>query len=122
MAEAAPAEQLTVDEETLAGMASEPAILDKGRAVFVKNCVSCHLDDGRGQIGPNLTDRFQIHGSARMDVYQTIFNGVPDKGMLTWNGVLAGDEIAAVAAYVTTLRGKDVPGKAPEGQPVEPFR
>jgi len=118
----APAEELKVDEDTLKSMAADTGALERGKAVFVKNCVSCHLDDGRGQIGPNLTDNFQIHGSKRMDIYQTIHDGVPDKGMLTWNGVLSPDELVAVAAYVTTLRGKEIAGKAAEGQPVEPFR
>ncbi len=119
---AAPAQEIAVDEQVLSDMASQPATVDSGRSVFAKNCVSCHMEDGRGQIGPNLTDLRQIHGRTRMDLYQTIHDGVPDKGMLTWNGVLEPDEIAAVAAYVSTLRGKQVPGKAPEGQPVEPFR
>jgi cytochrome c oxidase cbb3-type subunit 3 len=119
---AAPKAELAVDEAILTSMAADATTLDQGRAVFVKNCVSCHLDDGRGQIGPNLTDLSQIHGSTRMDLYQTIYDGVPDKGMLSWNGVLAPEELAAVAAYVTTLRGKQLAGKAAEGRPVEPFR
>lgn len=118
----APAQEIAVDEDVLKGMAADAGALERGKAVFVKNCVSCHLDDGRGQIGPNLTDNFQIHGSKRMDIYQTIYNGVPDKGMLTWNGVLSPEDLVSVAAYVTTLRGKDVAGKPAEGQPVEPFR
>jgi cytochrome c oxidase cbb3-type subunit 3 len=120
--DSAPKQELAVDEDILKAMAADTGTLDQGHAVFSKNCVSCHLDDGRGQIGPNLTDLSQIHGSLRMDIYNTIYNGVPDKGMLTWNGVLAPEELAAVAAYVTTLRGKNVAGKAPEGHPLEPFR
>lgn len=119
---AAPAQELAVDEDILATMAADPTTVAQGKAVYAKNCASCHLEDGRGQIGPNLTDRYQIHGSKRMDVYQTIYDGVPEKGMLTWNGVLPAEELAAVAAYVITLRGKDVAGKAPEGAPVEAFR
>ena len=120
---AAPIEEIVVDEAKLTDLTLEPAAVNQGRAVFVKNCVSCHLDDGRGQIGPNLTDRYQIHGSTRVDVYTTIHDGVPDKGMLTWNGVLSPDELVSVTAYVITLRGKDVPGgKTAQGHPVEPFR
>lgn len=118
----APVEEVTVDEETLVGLAQDPGSLERGRAVFVKNCVSCHMDDGRGQIGPNLTDLYQIHGKTRLDLYTTIHDGVPDKGMLTWNGVLPPEEMMAVAAYVSTLRGKQIPGKPSEGAPVEPFR
>lgn len=120
--DAAPKQELAIDDDVLASMAKDTGTIDQGKAVFAKNCVSCHLPDGSGQIGPNLTDLSQIHGSMRLDIYQTIYNGVPDKGMLTWNGVLAPEELAAVAAYVTTLRGKNLPGKSPEGHPVEPFR
>ncbi len=119
---ASPVQQIPVDEDILAERARDPASLDQGRAVFGKNCVSCHLDDGRGQIGPNLTDLYQIHGSERMDVYRTIYDGVPEKGMLTWNGVLPPDELVAVSAYVVALRGKQVEGKPSEGHVVEPFR
>lgn len=119
---ASPPTEIAVDEDGLADLAHDPATLGQGRAVFAKNCVSCHLDDGRGQIGPNLTDLYQIHGSKRIDLYQTIHDGVPDKGMLTWNGVLAPEELVAVTAYVVSLRGKDIAGKARDGHPVERFR
>jgi cytochrome c oxidase cbb3-type subunit 3 len=119
---AAPVEELQLDEEQLAQLAGESSTLQQGRGVYVKNCVSCHLDDGRGQIGPNLTDLYQIHGSGRVDIFRTIYDGVPDKGMLTWSSVLPPDEIAAVSAYVVTLRGRQVAGKPPEGRAVERFR
>ena len=35
---------------------------------------------------------------------------------------LAPDDLVAVAAYVVTLRGKEIAGKPSEGQAVEPFR
>ncbi len=119
---AAPAQDIVVDEDTLATMASDTSMVAAGRAVFVKNCVSCHTENGSGQIGPNLTDGFQIHGSRRMDIYRVIYDGVPEKGMLTWSTVLSPDDLVAVAAYTTTLRGLNLPGKPSEGAPVEPFR
>jgi cytochrome c oxidase cbb3-type subunit III len=119
---AAPVQEIPVDEEILTAMGRDTSAIAAGRAVFVKNCVSCHLDNGSGQIGPNLTDGYQIHGSKRMDIYQTIYDGVPDKGMLTWSTVLNPEDLLAVAAYVTTLRGQNLPGKPSEGAPVEPFR
>ena len=41
--------------------------------------------------------------------------GVPAKGMPEWGKQLAPVEVAKVAAYVGTLRGKHLAGKAPEG-------
>lgn len=120
---AAPQEALVVDENVLASLAKDPGAIERGHGVFVKNCVSCHSDKGQGLVGPNLTDTFQIHGSTRFDVYTTILNGVPEKGMLSWGPVLPPEELAAVAAFVTTLRGTDVPGGKPaEGKSVDKFQ
>ena len=38
-----------------------------------------------------------------------IIVGVPEKGMLTWKGVLTPSDIHAVASYVFTLRGTHPP-------------
>lgn len=120
---AAPREAIVIDEDALAALAQDSSAIERGHGVFAKNCVSCHSDKGQGLVGPNLTDAFQIHGTSRFDLYTTIQNGVPEKGMLSWGPVLPPDELAAVAAFVTTLRGTDVPGgKAAEGRGVDKFQ
>ena len=92
----------------------------KAKASFLKNCLPCHGPDGRGTVGPNLTDNHQVHGSSRVDIYNTIYQGVPAKGMITWGKILPPEEIRGLAAFVGTLRGTNVPGgKPPEGEPVE---
>ena len=62
----------------------DPAILDHGHAIFLRNCAPCHRADGGGLVGPNLCDDYWIHGSNFVDNLRTIVNGVPGKGMLTW--------------------------------------
>ena len=47
-----------------------------------------HRPDAGGLVGPNLTDDYWIHGSNFVDNLKVIINGVPEKGMLTWRGVL----------------------------------
>jgi cytochrome c oxidase cbb3-type subunit 3 len=95
----------------------EPAVLELGKATFVKLCAPCHREDAGGQVGPNLTDDYWIHGPAFKDNLRTIVNGVPDKGMITWKGVLKPGEIHAVASYIYTLRGTKPPNpKPPENQ------
>ena len=42
-------------------------------------------------------------------------DGVPDKGMAAWSGQLGPRRVQTVVAHVLTLKGKNVPGKAPEG-------
>lgn len=115
------AEARSVSEDVLKKNTADPAILAAGRKVFEVRCVSCHTADGRGLIGPNLTDNFQLHGSTRMDIFTTVKKGVPGTAMLAWGEQLSGPDVIAVATYVTTLRGQNIPGKAREGQPVEPF-
>ncbi len=119
---AAAPQETAVDEPALAALARDGAAVERGRAVFVKNCASCHTEDGRGLVGPNLTDGFQIHGETRVDLHAVIYNGVPEKGVIAWGPVLPPAELAAVTAFVITLRHTDVPGgKAAEGRGVEPF-
>jgi cytochrome c oxidase cbb3-type subunit III len=115
-------EQAMVDEGFLTSLTRDSAAMARGKEVFQTNCISCHTDNGRGLVGPNLTDEFQIHGHARLDIYATVRDGVVTKGMISWGPILKGDDLARVAAFVSTLRGKNVPGgKAPEGERVGPF-
>jgi cytochrome c oxidase cbb3-type subunit 3 len=64
-------------------------------------------------VGPNLTDDYWIHGSNFVDNVKTIWTGVPQKGMVTWKGVLKPGEITAVASYIYTLRGTKPPNPKP---------
>ena len=115
------AEAANVSEKSLATAAQDPKLVEQGAQVFKVKCVSCHADDGRGLIGPNLTDYLQLHGTTRMDLYGTISKGVPGTAMLAWGEQMPQTEILAVAAFVVTLRGKNIPGKAGQGSPVERF-
>jgi cytochrome c oxidase cbb3-type subunit III len=117
----AAAEARNVSEESLREEAKNPETLAHGAAIFKNRCVSCHTEDGHGLIGPNLTDLYQKHGTTRMDIFNTISNGAPGTAMLAWGEQMPATDIAAAAAFVVTLRGKNIPGKAPEGQPVQLF-
>lgn len=109
-----------VDEATLVALSEDPGVIERGHAVFVKNCVSCHADQGQGLVGPNLTDAYQIHGTSALDIHRTITEGVPARGMIAWGPMLPPDDVTAVAVFVSGLRGRDVPnGKPPEGSRVE---
>ena len=110
-----------VTEELLA-TAAKGGVVDQGAQVFATRCASCHGADGRGIIGPNLTDLYQLHGSTRMDLYTTVKNGVAGTAMPAWGEQLQPGDVFAAATYVSTLRGKNViGGKPPQGVPVKPF-
>lgn len=115
------AEAANVSEASLTTAGRDPKAVDKGALVFKSRCVTCHADDGRGLIGPNLTDLRQMHGTTRMDLYTTISNGVPGTAMLAWGEQLPQADVLAATAFVISLRGKNVVGKAGEGQPVARF-
>jgi len=107
----------TIDDDLLVTLARDPATVAKGRATFVATCAPCHRADGGGNIGPNLTDRYWIHGGRPMDIYRTITDGVPAKGMPTWGPQLGQDLILSVTAFVMSIEGTTVPGgKAPQGE------
>jgi len=91
----------------------DPAVLGRGQQTFLQLCAPCHRADGGGLVGPNLCDDYWIHGSNYIDNLKTIINGVPEKGMLTWRGVLKPNEIQAVASYIYTLRGTTPPNPKP---------
>lgn len=78
----------------------DEATLTAGNAVFTKNCIPCHRPDGGGLVGPNLTDDKWIHGGEIKNLFNTISEGVPAKGMQTWKGVLSPVQIQQVASYI----------------------
>lgn len=109
------ATQGDVNEDALAP-ATDEAALKSGREKYNKNCVSCHGAAGQGIVGPNLTDGFWIHGGGIRNVYMTVKNGVPAKGMISWKLVFMPKEIQEIASYVLTMQGTNPPGgKAAEG-------
>jgi cytochrome c oxidase cbb3-type subunit 3 len=76
----------------------------------------CHGDRAQGVIGPNLTDDHFLHGHSLLEVYQTVSEGVPAKGMPAWKMQLTPVQVRSLAAFVGSLRGTHAPGgKAPEG-------
>ena len=42
-----------------------------------------------------------------------IITGVPEKGMITWKGILKPGDIQSVASYIYTLRGTKPPNPKP---------
>ncbi len=92
--------------------------LKRGKAVFNLNCASCHLADGGGSIGPNLTDEYWILGGGIKNVFNTVYNGGRNgKGMIAWNKTLKAEDIAKVSSYVISLQGTTpAKAKAPQGE------
>lgn len=99
---------LSVDENSVK-LLSDKESLDKGKDIFVANCVACHGKFGEGQVGPNLTDDYWIHGGKINDLFKTVKYGYPEKGMKSWKEDLSPSQISHVCSYIKTLRGTNPP-------------
>ena len=51
-----------VTPEAILAAVQAPNELSAGQATFTANCAACHGAAGNGLVGPNLTDRYWIHG------------------------------------------------------------
>jgi cytochrome c oxidase cbb3-type subunit 3 len=95
-----------VDASTVE-LLTDAADLSSGQKIYEANCVACHMADGGGGIGPNLTDPNWILGGGIKNVFNTISEGGRDgKGMVAWKANLKPIEIAQVASYVLQFQGK----------------
>jgi cytochrome c oxidase cbb3-type subunit 3 len=94
-------------------MANSKSIVKSGEATFQTNCVACHSADLTGGIGFNLVDAEWVHGAAPASIYQTVFNGVPEKGMQAWGSLLGQKKIAEVIAYVLSKNDRAIMEAAP---------
>ncbi len=91
--------------------------LASGKEIFDKSCVVCHLAQGQGLVGPNLTDDYWIHGCTIGEIFNLIVIGVPDKGMISWKDQLTPEQIQQVASFIVSLKGSNPPNpKAPQGE------
>lgn len=118
-------EQKAIYEKTQANSISEKtakfltdaATLKEGEDIYVSKCVACHAADGGGGVGPNLTDNYWMHGNKVGDVFKTVKEGVPGKGMVAWAGTLNPKQIQSVSSYILSMKGKaPAQPKAPQGQ------
>lgn len=116
---AAASNKSNVDEANIA-LLTEATALEHGKSIFMQNCATCHGAKGEGLAGPNLTDKFWIHGGDIKSVYTTIKNGVIQKGMVKWEGILKPTEIHEVASFVWKLHENPVAGKEPQGVEFDP--
>jgi cytochrome c oxidase cbb3-type subunit 3 len=111
------AEPAGASPEQRMAMTKDASVLALGKQTYTQNCAACHRADAGGQIGPNLTDDYWLHGGALEEMHKTVADGVLEKGMPPWGKVLKPAQLDAVVAYVYTLRGTTVPNpKAPQGE------
>lgn len=98
-----------------------PENKDKALEVFTANCVQCHAEGGRGDVGPNLTDNYWLVAKGTPEtIYNTVYNGSEANGMPAWGEVLPSDDIYLAVTYVMSLHNTFNPkGKEPQGEKIE---
>ncbi len=108
--------QDNVLDESNVPLLAESDALGRGETIFTAKCAPCHGKAAEGGIGPNLTDAYWLHGGSITDVYRTIKNGVPEKGMIPWKNELRPRDMQEVASFILSLQGTDpANGKEPQG-------
>lgn len=95
----------------------DPASLAAGKETWTKICAVCHLPDGGGLVGPNMTDNYWIHGNTVQDLFNTVTNGVIEKGMIPYKDQLSEQKRLEVVSYILVDLVGSTPAnpKAPEG-------
>jgi cytochrome c oxidase cbb3-type subunit 3 len=97
-----------VDETTIKQL--EGADLTSGKDLFIASCAACHGKEGQGGVGPNLTDKYWLHGGSLPDVFKSIKYGWVDKGMKSWKEDLSPVQIAQISSFIKTITGTNPAG------------
>jgi mono/diheme cytochrome c family protein len=94
-----------------AGVTAE--MIAKGKELFqgAGLCMACHGMDGKGSVGPDLTDTLWLHHKGSYEeIIAQVIKGIPEDqsksgAMMAPRGgsTLSDEEIRAVAAYVWSL-------------------
>ncbi len=119
--------ELKPDQATLLALMADEDLMKSQESVWQVRCVACHLGDGRGLVGPNMTDDAYINVKKIEDIVTLVTDGVIAKGMLPFANQLSEREIIMISAYAASLRGKALdpsiamPAKAAQGEVIPPW-
>ncbi|WBU53998.1 cytochrome-c oxidase, cbb3-type subunit III [Paracoccus sp. SCSIO 75233] len=94
---------------SLSGTSGLSAQAEQGKSLFADNCVTCHAEDGSGDIAmgaPDLTDDFWIYGGSSRELFDTIFGG-RQGWMPAWEERLPETERKILAIYLEELGQQD---------------
>lgn len=107
-------------EDSLLALVNDQEALSAGKAEYIIKCAACHGAEAQGLIGPNMTDDYWIHGDGSITSILKIANeGVLDKGMPPWKGVIDVKLLEKVSVYIYSIRGSNPPGaKPPQGEKI----
>ncbi len=86
----------------------------KGQKLYETHCTPCHGLLGQGFIGPNLTDKYWINGGNALSIANSIINGIPDKGMVSWRFLFTPTKVGQLVAFIKSIQGSNPPNAKEE--------
>jgi cytochrome c-L len=80
--------------------------LAAGRTLYEENCQACHLEDGRGGMGPSLVDDIYVNERANTDVgkFEIIHSGASGAMRSFSERGVTQDQILKIIAYIHSLK------------------
>jgi cytochrome c oxidase cbb3-type subunit 2 len=96
------AQQVAVAGELANPFAAEPDVLQAGKALYSEHCGQCHGEDLAGDIGPELNG---LEGQDSAELFQDIYNGIPDGGMPAFSS-LGPDRVWKLVTYIQNYGGR----------------
>lgn len=79
------------------------AYVAAGKQLFGSLCVTCHGENAKGGVGPDLTVSKYKYGKARLDIAKTISEGRPG-GMPSFSSQINHEQIESLVEFVLTLK------------------
>jgi mono/diheme cytochrome c family protein len=96
----------------VAGITGDPTA---GAQVFARECQLCHGDRGQGGIGASLSGPIPAVQPAAF-LRQTINNGVEGSPMPAFDGILSGDEVENVVAFILSWNHQPISQATPAAE------
>lgn len=110
--------ELEPDRATLLAYKDDELAMSGIAGLFRGRCAQCHVADGSGNVGPNLTDDHWVNVERVTDIPEIIRDGLVAKGMPAWGDRMTETQIVLLSSYVAYLAENPIDGKAPEGEPL----
>ncbi len=114
--------QIPMGESKILQIMGQDAWLAQGEAIFKQKCTLCHGQQGEGLVGPNMTDEYYKNTTTLGGIVAVIQNGAANGAMPAQRNALNESEVALVAAYMASLRGKNLQSpREAEGVIIDPW-
>lgn len=80
----------------------DPEAVKAGAEVYDLNCRTCHGDDAKGNMCPDITVKNKKYGNSDADLFRSISKGIPG-GMPNWDDTLGAEKIWKVITFLRSI-------------------